>query len=297
MWKAIKYLFYAYVIILAGFVTYKGLLTRSFGGLKVPFVAPEKKCYQGGKDWKYCVFLTPTTDTTTFLYSFHGRGGDENFWSEGKGYTALLQNVWQKQLAKVPLVITVSFGETWVVSKKMSKDDTGLMERFQNEVFPIIEKSIGRPQQRMLIGNSMGALNALTVALEMPRHFQKVAALCPPLFKISPFDRWHKLMNFAHRTGAHPQSILTIVGLGRRLFVNVDEWLQFNPLEKVKTVSFESRPQFYLTAGTRDEFGLYEGVEAFVLQLQKTRAMTYWHPNTGNHCSVDIKSLANFLEI
>lgn len=276
-------------------MTYKSLLKRSYGRAQITFNPPIKTCNQGGTDWIYCVHKGPNTDSKSFLYVLHGKGGNENFWYEGRHYTGLLQQHWQKQNRKIPLVITVSFGGTWLVTKKMSKPNTGLMERFRTEVFPVIESQLGQPKQRMLLGNSMGALNALTISLDMNQHFSKVAALCPPIFALSPYDRWQKVVDFTVRTGAHPASVATIIGLGRQTFANSDEWLKFSPLEKIRTVQFQRHQKFYITAGTHDKFGLFEGVDKFVQGLRATAAVTEWRPNSGGHCAVDIPSLANFL--
>ncbi len=297
MGRVFKILFYTYVILLAGWVTYKNLMLRSYGKTKVPFQQSTQQCYQGGPDWKFCTHTYANTDPSAYLYVLHGRGGDENFWQEGVGYSGLLQQYLQNSQRKIPMPITISFGDTWIVTRRMTRPDTGLMERFEKEVFRVIEEKLGRPKYRLLIGNSMGALNALTISLEMRDKFLRVIALCPPLFQLSPYDHWHKVMEFARRTGAEPRSIMTIIGMGRNLFSNTDEWLLFNPIEKVKGVQFKTRPQYYISAGTRDEYGIFEGAFLFVQRLRKTSAMIYWRPNSGGHCSVDIQSVGKFLEL
>ncbi len=293
----LRYIFILYVILLAGYVSYNKLMYTSFSRYHVEFTPPQYRCYEGDVDWSYCVFKSEKATTDTFLYALHGKGESEKYWLKDTGYPALLQQLWGWKKEEVPTVVSISFGPVWLASPKLSKSETGVLERLEKEVLPRIEGNLGAPKQRFLLGGSMGALNALSWALGSPQTFLKVAALCPPLFQISPFDGWNNLVQFVGRTGAMPHSVLTVLGLGRLYFANSNEWEKFSPLARVQRARFHPSQRFYITAGIRDEFGLFEGAKEFVSHLARTGAKTYWKPNSGDHCSVDVASLAHFLKL
>ena len=293
--KVLKYIFYTYVILLAGYVTYKTVMGIRLGQQRVAFTQAKRQCYQGGDDWRYCVSDAEKARTNTYLYVFHGKGEDEKMWSNPANYSALLQDYWQWNDSKVPRVITISFGPAWLVTSQMSKLHTGLLERFRTEVFPSIEQALGKPKKRFLLGDSMGGLNVLTIALGMPKNFSRVAALCPPIYTLSPFAGVAKILKFAINSGVKPKALLIFLGLGRYYFSNEEEWLKFSPLEKIKTVQFKPHQKFYISAGLRDRYGLYAGARKFTDRLKRSGARAYWRPNSGDHCSVDVESLGDFL--
>ena len=182
MKKFFKYSFYAYVICLAAYVTYNTLLHKRFGTQEVEFQRSQRSCHDGGAGWKYCIHTNDRTSGSSYLYVFHSQDEDERFWSKGGGYPALLQKYWQEKSSKIPKVITISFGPLWLIAPKMTNENTGLLERFRDEVFNKIEGHLGRPKRRFLLGESMGGLNVLSLALHLPQYFSRVASLCPPIY-------------------------------------------------------------------------------------------------------------------
>lgn len=297
MGKILKYLFYFYVIALSTYVTFKQVMSFRWHHQKIVYQKPQQKCFEGGRDWRFCIHTTSTSDPRSLLYVFHGKDQNENLWMKGDNYAALLQKYWQEKGKKIPTVVTLSFGPIWLLTQKTSQQGSGLLDRMQGEVFYRIEKQLGRPQRRYLLGNSMGGLNVLTLAMTMTQHFSKVAALCPPIFPFTPHDSWQKVMAFALDSGAKPKSAVTAVVLGRRYFANNQEWAAFDPLKKSKQVHFSQHQSFYITAGLADRFGLYKGVRTFVKNLQQAGARTLWRPNSGDHCAVDIVSLGEYFSL
>ncbi len=295
--KALRFLFVGYVILLAGYVSVKTLSDFRFGRQQAKFIPAKQLCYVGGADWNYCVHTSATSDPQRLLYVFHGKGQDENLWIDGGAYTALVQSRWQQKATKVPTVITLSFGDSWLVTPFMTYAETGLLGRFKTEVFPTIEQRTGTPRQRFLMGASMGGLNVLAIALEMPQNFSRVAALCPPLYELSPHASASDLATFLVQSGAKPRALLSALLMGRRYFANEEEWQRFSPLNTVRSARLSQYQKFYISAGMQDRYGLFEGAHKLQLRLQGAGAQVQWRPTAGDHCSIDATSLADFLSL
>lgn len=295
--KYLKNLFFLYLIGLAVAINVKFLVNGRFGRTKVDFVPPKEECFEGGQDWKYCVYTTQSDLPDTLLYFFHGRDEDEHAWIDHSSYAALVQQYWQSKRARTPKVVSISFGSTWIISPQMSKPDSGLLERFKEEVFNHIEAQLGTPKRRFLVGASMGGLNVLNLGLNLPRYFSRVAALCPPIYNVSPFASYSELLGLMVRTGAKPRKLATAVGLGRYLLADDSEWARFSPLEVLRHSRAARFPLMYISTGIRDEFGAFEASEILAREAKNKGAKVYWRPTSGDHCAVDAPSLAKFLSI
>jgi S-formylglutathione hydrolase FrmB len=296
MFRYLRILFYAYVILLALYVSVNSLLHRRWSEAQVTYTPMSQECFQGGQSWDYCVHRSAQTDRRAILYVLHGKNGNAQMWMSSSGYPALLQKYWQEDLASPPIIVTVSFGPVWLAKSSANPSTSGVLETFQSEVFKVVEDRVGRPQRRHLLGESMGALNVLALSLSFPKSFNKVAALCPPLFNESPFDEWSTWQSFLMRTGAKPKDLVTLVTMGRKMFKDDQEWRSFSPMDRVQSASFTKSQHFYISAGLKDGFGLFEGTEQFIKSLKRSGARVHWRPNSGRHCSVDIPSLARFLD-
>lgn len=299
MKSILKKVFIVYVILLAGYVTFQKLIHRRYGRERASFQAPQKNCIKAGSDWTYCVHTSDLDDLSSTLYVFHGKDQSENFWTDGTTYAGLLQQYWQRKKIRHPRVVTISFGKVWIVAPPLIKHPKSLLERIHNEVIPTIEKNIGVPRRgRMLMGNSMGGLNALTYVLHQPESFKKVAILCPPVFPMSPFSSWTQLFTYAMQHGARIDSFLMTVGLGRKLVVDDKEWKQFSPLHRLETMMPPGHPPtLYITGGLRDQYGTFSATEELARKAQNKGFPVYWRPISGDHCSIDVSSLGRFFKI
>lgn len=295
MKRTLKTVFYSYVILLALYVSYKMVLRGRFGRQEVDFKTPTQQCFTGGKGWKYCVYETSQTRDDVYLYVFHGKGEDESTWLSAKKYSALVQKEWQDRGVPIPKVISVSFGSVWLLTPKMSHKESGLLERFHDEVINKIEGHLGQPRQRFLLGESMGGLNVLSLSLKYPHLFSRVASLCPPLYSISPYASSVEILQFIQSSGATPYAMMNALGIGRYFFADESEWIQFSPYHSIFRNRVRRFPPLYLSASLNDEFGAYEGTLAFAQKAREKGIKVYWRANSGNHCAVDAPSLAQFL--
>lgn len=207
------------------------------GEQKVEYPPAKKDCQEGASNpaWRACIY-TPLHKESNgdVVYFLHGRTQDESIWNDDTYYTAMIQKEWQERNVRPPTVVAVSFGPVWVLSKKGNGSQSGLLDSFLKEVIPTIEKRVGQPIRRLLMGESMGALNTLVAGLSASGLFQKLAALCPPLYRISPFSSSAEISEFLARTGADPKTIFGVIGLAKLFIANESEWNSLSPLHLIE---------------------------------------------------------------
>lgn len=288
----IKYLasiFFILFLIVAG----NQLRYLRIGKFQLQFTPPRFECGTLEK-WSYCVFDGENVDTNHHLYIFHGKDQNVLSWLDRDFYSGLLQQYWQDQKINPPRVIMVSLGPVWLLTPTYKNLQQSSIEQINTSLRQEIERTWGAPQKRTLLGVSMGALNALTYTLSFPQDFSKVAILCPPLYQISPHASWKELHQFLLDSGAQLRSLITLLGIGQYYFPTEKDWSEFSPLERLSKATAHW-PQFYVSTGVRDEFGNYQGVVSLVHLLRQQGAEVDWHSNSGDHCSIDTLSLANFI--
>lgn len=267
-------------------------------GQKVVFAASKKECFTGAgtPEWKYCVHVPESGNTNgDLVYHLHGRGQDEHQWNDDTFYTGQIQEHWSKKNLQPPMVVSVSFGKTWLLTPGGFKSESGLLDVFTKKVIPEIEERMGKPKRRIVFGESMGGVNSLVVGLREVGVFDKVGALCPPIYKMSPFSSSQEIDEFLQRTGANKTLIRAVVGIGRSLFADEDEWKSASPLHLVESISPEASPELYVSAGLYDRYGNFEGSELLANQARSRGMKIEWRPLYGGHCAIDVPSIAEFL--
>lgn len=269
-----------------------GEVTRTRGAQKVAFVPAEQTCGSSGP-LRYCVYRDQAGTNGDLLYHLPGRNLDERIWNDDTYYTAMLQREWQRAGTRPPTIVTVSYGATWLLTPKGKQPDSGLLEDFMSRL-SAIEAKIGRPRQRMLLGESMGGLNVLVAGLSYPERFKKVAALCPGVYAVSPFAPLSSIREAMERTGADPKTGFGIWVLARRYYADHDEWRLTSPLTLIERVGPKA-PHLYLSNGIYDKFGNFEGASQLANRAAARGLTTEWHPLYGGHCATDIVSLASFI--
>lgn len=270
----------------------------SLGEQKVDYIPSKKECFngQGPLSWKYCIHI-PNSGATNgdVAYLLHGLNLSEQTWNDDTFYTAMIQDYWQKKNIVPPIVVTVSFGPSWLLTEKGQKLKSGLLDFFTGYIINEIEKKTGAPKRRIVFGESMGGLNSLQLGLKTSGLFQKVASSCPPVYKISPFVSKDKLQEFLKRTGADPQIINKVIQLANEFIFDENEWKKFSPLHLIENLDPKTAPEFYLSCGLYDAYGNFEGNEALQKRARQLGFKWTWRPIYGGHCATDVVSLADFL--
>lgn len=280
--------------LLAAFLLHQawGEVTRTRGAQEVIFDAATASCGEKGA-LRYCVYRANAGSNGDVLYHLHGRNLDEQVWNDDTYFTALIQSEWQRTDMLPPTVVTISYGPTWLLAPRGEKPDSGLLEAFIADM-ATIESTIGEPDRRLLLGESMGGLNVLVAGLTYPDRFAKVASLCPGVYADSPFASFDSMRAAAERTGANPKIAFGVWLLARRYLANEAEWKNFSPLELIANADARY-PALYLSNGLYDSYGNYEGTQKLAGMAEVRGVQTEWRPMYGGHCSIDATSLAAFL--
>lgn len=284
----------AFLAVILGFYWAWGKLTSPYGVQKVSFIPSKSESFSTGK-LNFSIYRASSGVNSDVIYHFHGRNLDHSIWNDDTYYTALIQSHWQKSNLEPPTVVSISYGPEWLLTAKNSNEESGLMDDFISNM-PLIESKIGKPRNRILIGESMGGLNVLILGLSHPELFSRVASLCPGVYLDSPFSDFDHIVEALERTGADPKVALGVYLMAKKYVSTEQEWKNISPIELIKKAN-SSYPELYLSCGLYDKFGNYEGAEALANMAVAKGVKTQWHPLYGGHCAVDIFSLANFLLI
>lgn len=280
------------VLLLAALVVFR--LSGRQGEATVTGYRPAlQECFEGA-DWRVCVFRAQGSDPQRFLYFLHGRDLDERSWNDPTYYPALIQKYWQSAGIRPPVVVSVSFGPLWVLAEKGPNPRSGLFERFTGEVIPEIERRIGAPSSRSVLGESMGGFNGLQLALKTRGVFERVASLCPPITATSPFAPWKEKWEFFKRSGAEVKTMLGVMTIAQKFTGSEEGWKRLSPLDLLEIADPAVTPPIYLSVGLYDKYGNFEGAEKFAERAAARGLRVEWRPLYGGHCSIDIPSVARF---
>lgn len=242
------------------------------------------------KGFTYCV-TADKDKSDTYVYMLHGLGQSAKTWGTPLLTGALLEEQWAE---KAPTVINVSFGPTWLLAQKNGQKDSGLLEVFVGGVLPAIEKKHGVPKHRRLLGESMGAFNALQLALKQGKLFERVAVICPPVVTPSPYDA-DAIEKFIKETKANALLVKGAIALVRNFYETKDDYAKASPLALIETVDPKELPELYVSCGSKDDYGFFPGTKQFVKQAKERKIGVQWHPLLGTHCAMDAVSTAEFL--
>lgn len=257
----------------------------------------------------YCIYDNAGSANPDVIYYFHGRFGQAERWGETDFYTEQVRKEWIATGKAFPRVISVSFGPVWLLAEKNSSHYSGLFEVMRDSVIPLLENALGAPKgQRIILGESMGGVNSLQMALKT-NLFQKAAVLCAPVAAgVSPFsspeeiDAWiRKSAAFAYYGEANRKTVDEAVGsmlyLAQQFWPKEEDWATGDILKLAAEMDKSASPMsFYVNAGFYDQYALYEGnIELVKVLLSKAGVKVEWHPEWGDHCKIDAVSLARFL--
>lgn len=274
------------------------VVSEPWGDQAVEFSPWVKTCGEGGTSvrYKYCQFVSPKGSSDQILYLLHGRNLNEQKWEDATYYTGMIQKEWEAHKVLPPRVVAISFGKLWLLTPHaIFGADKSYYDVIVNEAIPQIEGAMGPAKERLLLGESMGGLNSLILSLRSPKLFKRVAALCPPIYSVSPFAPTRELIEMIKRTGADPQTAFLVLRIAGRVVDNEETWMLLSPLHLLEAAKTEDLPRFYVSGDLYDKYGIFEGAQAFVDKALSKGVSLEWRPIYGGHCATDIKSVAEFL--
>jgi S-formylglutathione hydrolase FrmB len=245
----------------------------------------------GGYWWDYCVYTPKQTNNADVLYYFHGLEGSEYEWEQSPNYNQIYQT-WG---TSAPVVISISYGSLWLLAPVNTSAVSGLYPNFVNTALPTIETTEKiKPAHRLLLGLSMGGFNAAQVYLNNPNLFSKVALACPALTTIGPYDGTDAVTAYITRTNATASYVYNALAISEEYFPTEADWLKAAPVSVASQVVNSSYPPVYASGGLQDQYGFFEGAEAFVNAVNAKGGHATWTGIPGGHCVYDWQGTARF---
>jgi enterochelin esterase-like enzyme len=212
--------------------------------------------------YRYCVYKASQGNNGDIAYYFHGKSGNADSWGKDNDFAQPIHKYWSDKKIKPPLIVSISFGGEWLLTPKLSSPESGLLEKLTINVIPKIEGTLFKPRKRIILGKSMGGLNALIAGLSQKELFKKVAALCAGVYPVPMYKLSEPVKNFALATKTDLKVIEDFIALTKN-YVNSDtEWETISPLKIIDRLSGNGS-DLYLWAGRNDKHPNYLAVEDF----------------------------------
>ncbi len=276
------------------------LLTLSFAAVTSWAAETKTDCYKEEKPvpYQYCITYTEGSKHEEVLYYLHPITFGPKAWSEDKQIQSIADE-WKKLKKELPTVVTVSFGPIWVLAPKQADlPNSGLLEVFVKDVQPTIEKDKlnTKNPKRLLLGKSMGGLNAFQLYTENQKDYAKAALICPAISSVSPFITDEELNTFAKNTkGANKFLVIQARGLAKKYFTEAS-WKSDSPLARAEKVLAKDSPPLYLSGDTLDQWGFYPGALELKKIAEGKKLDFKWVNLEGAHCVPgDSAEVAKFL--
>ena len=248
----------------------------------------------GAIPYNYCIDRPAANASGDIMFYFHGLNADETEFSKAYG-TSVLNELANRGAA--PTVISISFGPLWFLTDADNANHPALHELVVNTIIPQMEQKITTPlRHRVLMGESMGGFNAIQLLVKNAALFTDAVLLCPAISTLSPTSTDDQLAQYA---ASHDGVVLSQLYLARKLaqseFPTQADWDTHNPLELALSLSSTS-PPFFISGGTKDEWGFYEGQNEFANIAKSLGAPVEWTsiPDKG-HCIQTADSLSALL--
>ncbi|WP_435275248.1 alpha/beta hydrolase-fold protein [Psychrobium sp. nBUS_13] len=239
--------------------------------------------------FSYCISRDLESKSERVIYYFHGRNGNERWWNDDTYYTGEINQHWRKKGADVPTVVSVSLGPLWLLNQDS-------LRQLNEVLIPNIESTLPfNVAERLAVGESMGGVSVLTLWGQGTPKFDGVAALCPPLPMVSPFDDLKSLISYLGSSTTSIQRGLMMMIMGRALYENDEQWRTLDVIEALKDGKKSITTPLYLSCGKRDDWGCMDGSLSLVVLAKRRNIPLQWEPREGGHCDIDSKSLADFL--
>lgn len=238
----------------------------------------------------YCVDHGDRTKNPDILYYFHGAAPDvvadpERGWS---GTELDVLGWFDRMHIARPTVISVSWGRRWILKDEKLSDFRVVVAALERRL-----PAAGNGR-RMVLGASMGGLNAYLAWTQLPAMFDAAAFQCPAFTQESPTAPWLRRVVLAELRGtSHSDAgfLNMFSDLLKPLFASSGEWLRYQPPEMMKRLAGRKLPPAYLIHDTADQFGFNGAPE-----IGAAGQPIAYEAVAGGHCEgVASEGLARFL--
>lgn len=241
---------------------------------------------------KFCITKTEGSQSTDILFYLHGGGGDAQ---EGKRIVDLLKNEWEEN--DRPILISLSFGPFWLLTKKNPGPQSGLLEVVRDAILPQLEKRAldASATRRMILGYSMGAFNSAQLLMHSPRaHFAKAALVCPGMIDISPWASEQEVNEHATKLGVPAGALKSLAGRVKA-FVS-SESFYLSEVDPIGLAPSRIKGKADILVAVNENDPMYrDGGQKFAEAVKAPNGFSFqtW---SGAHCATDVKRLAEFLK-
>ncbi|MFZ4715375.1 MAG: alpha/beta hydrolase-fold protein [Bacteriovoracaceae bacterium] len=256
------------------------------------------KCFEEEKPikWSFCINKVNSSKSTDLIYYFHGRNGAANWWNDKTYYTGKIHELWLKKGIEPPIVASISFGKLWLLVEREDEEHGGLYRVFLDYVMKRVEQEINNPiHHRSAMGESMGGVNTLMMAMKTKNVFNKAASLCAALPTVSPYASLKEIYDYVNRSSTSLKRALMMFWFSKKFYPTEEIWENNDPLQLSKKNTSAGSPSIYISCGEKDEWGCMEGSKLFVKNIGRTGGEIHWFSRPGGHCDIDTESLSNFL--
>lgn len=253
------------------------------------------------------IYLPKGTDSNKVLYFFHGVGGNEFAW----------QSLYKKlnfSVKEAPFAVGVTFGKSWFLAHNDdSLNRTISVETFEKEIMDYLEKKYSLSgKKRIAIGLSMGGGNAAQLGYRKPQLISKIVLHAASFYPVGPYSLKNDIDKFIKDVERDQLTILQkikkiitghsnieegvmwILSAQKERYPSKKEWEEYSILDYIQTHSYPL-PSTYLSAGTKDQLGLYEAAEYFRSIMKNRLSLTFVAVKNGGHGSLDLDSMKKFI--
>jgi hypothetical protein len=250
---------------------------------------------------RYCVQRFDHNRNPDILYYFNGALADHVADKAAEmGQTSLIPliDTWKDLGLAPPTIVTVSWGGRWLLRGAR-------VTALEAEVIPKIEASLtARAGGRLLVGSSMGGLNAYLAWKRLPHLFAKAAFQCPAFISFNPVTdsqtrrkiaermtpiEWRRPWRHQRSLQLHFDALTTLAWAFEKDVTSGSGWSEFDPAAMVRDGI--DRPPAYVVFNSGDQFGLQPGYE-----LAKAGYRVTYEQVADSHCGgVNTTGLARFL--
>lgn len=249
--------------------------------------APLVACFEGKDGLKGCRWTPksgPVDDKTLLVFLHYATGDERSFGTIGLARSFFAR--FRKQGKPAPRVLTLSYGEHWVLSRDPGKREVVPLEAFAR----LIEELEPSAVRRFAWGMSMGGYNSALLALSTP-NWAGAALSCPALHTQNPFDDAMEA-----ELQRLPGAVTETVKDGRALFTTrlggAETWERENPLALAR----EARGvPMLIEPNLKDDFGFLPGARALAEALRAAGRPPVYRELPGAHCVIGAADVADFM--
>lgn len=277
-------------------------------------LSAEERCFEqsGPVPFSYCLYEVAGSQNQDVLYYLHGINGNVRSWNHVTSFSHALYDQWKSQNQDPPTVVTFSFGPQWFLAQKNAGPASGLYEYTQAAVLPLLEKvTQHKSGRRMLMGISMGGVNTIQLGLKPEAlqtvEFSKLAIICAQMSEVSPYSSTEELEKYLQQTQVYRYYLALnntevvrdrfyfAINVARAVWPSAEDFQSADPLVLARDFRPTNEVEVYVSAQVKDRYANFEANEVFTQLLRDNHVNVTWRPVWGEHCDLDLKSLADFI--